>query len=140
MIKSPISTIGDRISAMRIEKRLSQAELGRQAGVTRSAIAQLESGLSKSPSAENVLRIADALGVDARYLTFGADGPPPAPEQLLADMLTLIPAEQRQEAMDFTLYKIEKSEAFIASEKLPVYLTMMEKMKQDLAAKKKRDS
>ena len=131
------NTIGSRIAEARLEKKWSQAELARQAGLTRSAIAQLESGLSKSPTPENMFRLADALGIDARDLTFGAGQSYKSTEQSLADLLTLLPPEQRQEAMDFTLYKIEKSETLFVGEKLTSYLTMVDKVKQDMARKKR---
>lgn len=129
-------TIGERIAAIRTAKGLSQADLARAAGLTRSAISQVESGMTKSPSAENVFRIADALGVDARELTFGPGGKPASIEHQIADLLQMLPDDIKQEPLDFTMYKIEKSEGLIASEQMGRYLTMIGKIRDDMAKKR----
>lgn len=61
-------TLGEHIRELRTTAGLSQAELGKAAGVTGSAVSQLESGLSKTPKAETLLKVAKALGVDPNQL------------------------------------------------------------------------
>lgn len=63
--------IGDRLKLAREAAGLTQSAVARKAKVTPSAISQIESGLSKKPSAENLLPIAKALGVHPEWLITG---------------------------------------------------------------------
>jgi transcriptional regulator with XRE-family HTH domain len=54
--------IGDQIRAARREARLSQEKLAELAGMDRQAINRIEQG-HQSPLVDNLIRIADALGV-----------------------------------------------------------------------------
>jgi transcriptional regulator with XRE-family HTH domain len=54
---------------LRLERKLSQQELGDRLGVSRVYISQLENGAIQSPSTETAQKIADALGVSASALT-----------------------------------------------------------------------
>jgi transcriptional regulator with XRE-family HTH domain len=67
-------TIGMRLRRLRVAHELSAAALARKVDVTEAAIRAIESGDSKSPSFIVGVRLAEALGVTARYLAFG-DGP-----------------------------------------------------------------
>lgn len=58
-----MQTLGERIRELRKAAVLSQAELGRRAGVTGSTVSQLESGLSHALKAQTMLRTAKALQV-----------------------------------------------------------------------------
>lgn len=59
--------IGDKIRIRREEINISQVELARRIGVTQSAVANYESGLS-NPKIELLPKIFEALDVDANYL------------------------------------------------------------------------
>ena len=50
---------------------LNQSQLARMAGITPSAISQIESGQSKKPSADNLLPLARALGINPEWLVTG---------------------------------------------------------------------
>jgi len=52
--------IGQRLKAVRIERRMSQRELARKSGVTNGMISQIE-GNSTSPSVSSLKRILDAV-------------------------------------------------------------------------------
>lgn len=67
-------TIGMRLRRLRVAHGLSAAALARTVNVTEAAIRAIETGDSKSPSFPVGVRLAEALGVTARYLAFG-DGP-----------------------------------------------------------------
>jgi transcriptional regulator with XRE-family HTH domain len=67
-------TIGMRLRRLRLAHGLSAAALARKVNVTEAAIRAIETGDSKSPSFTVGVRLADALGVTARFLAFG-DGP-----------------------------------------------------------------
>lgn len=64
--------VGERIRAVRRERGLTQDELAVAVGVSRSAVAQWETGRSGQLSA-NLSRIAGALGTGVEYLLHGDD-------------------------------------------------------------------
>ncbi len=68
---SELAMIGDRIRARRKDLGLKQPELGKLVGISASALSQLERGDSKSPSAENLLRLAKALKCSPEWLQTG---------------------------------------------------------------------
>ncbi len=64
--------IGVRIRAARRERGLTQDELANIVGVSRSAVAQWETGRTGQVTG-NLSRIADALEVNVEYLVYGDD-------------------------------------------------------------------
>jgi transcriptional regulator with XRE-family HTH domain len=64
--------IGTRIKALRREKGLSQDELANQVGVSRSAVAQWETGRTGQVTG-NLSRIAGALDASVEFLVYGND-------------------------------------------------------------------
>lgn len=64
--------IGARIRAVRRERGMTQDELADQVGVSRSAVAQWETGRTGQVTG-NLSRIAGALGVNVEYLMVGDD-------------------------------------------------------------------
>ncbi|HEX3573015.1 MAG TPA: helix-turn-helix transcriptional regulator [Rhodopila sp.] len=64
--------IGARIRATRRENGLTQDELADRVGVSRSAVAQWETGRAGQVTG-NLSRIADALQVNVEYLMIGDD-------------------------------------------------------------------
>ena len=71
-IMSTPSDIGTRIRAARRDRGLTQDELADQVGVSRSAVAQWETGRTGQVTA-NLSRIAAALEVSVEYLMAGDD-------------------------------------------------------------------
>lgn len=67
--KNPDMSIGKRLKEARSEAGLSQKVLATKAGVSQSAISQLETG--ESGSATNIGSLAAALGVNALWLETG---------------------------------------------------------------------
>lgn len=132
-----MDTIGERIAKSRAQRALTQSELARRIGVTPSAINQIESGATKFPRPELLFAIADALEVDARELTFGEKVAQEAWDKAIFKLIDDLPEGPKQEILDFTMYKIERAQDLVAAEKLPRYLTMIEKIKQDMTSKKK---
>nr|DAN81437.1 MAG TPA: Repressor protein CI [Caudoviricetes sp.] len=59
----------DRLRKARIEKNLSQVDLGRLTGASQSKIAALESGRNKKPT--NIIELSEILGVSAYWLETG---------------------------------------------------------------------
>lgn len=68
-----METMGERMKARRLEKEIeSVAELARLAGgISRSALSQLENGITKELSYRNTIAVAIALGVNADWLASG---------------------------------------------------------------------
>jgi len=64
--------IGDKITALRKAKKISQAELAKEAGVSREIIGRYERDEVK-PSIEVVIRMADVLEVSLDFLVGKTD-------------------------------------------------------------------
>lgn len=62
--------LGIRIALLRLQKGLSQAELGRQLGVSASAVGMYEQG-RREPSLDLVVHLARVFGVTTDYLLTG---------------------------------------------------------------------
>lgn len=62
--------IAANIKALREQKGMSQEELAKRCGLSRGAIAKIETNW-KFPSFESGLRIAKALGVTCEELAYG---------------------------------------------------------------------
>ena len=63
-----MSTVGGRIRAARVAKGLTMDQLASQIGVSKGAISQWESGKIAQLSADNLLKLSDALEVAARWI------------------------------------------------------------------------
>lgn len=61
---------GKRVKAKREECNMSQAELARAVGLSRSAMCKIEAG-SNSTSLDSFKKIAKVLNADVMYLLFG---------------------------------------------------------------------
>jgi len=67
-----IMNIGDKITALRKAKKISQADLAKEAGVSREIIGRYERN-EVSPSVDVAKKIADAFEVSLDYLAGGSD-------------------------------------------------------------------
>ena len=63
--------IKDRIRQLRESSGLKVTELGKRIGITKSAISQIESGMTKEPKATHVHRLAVFFGVSTDWLITG---------------------------------------------------------------------
>jgi transcriptional regulator with XRE-family HTH domain len=87
-MSSTPETIGARIRAQRHLRHLTQDELAAKVEVSRSAVAQWETGRTGQITG-NLQRIADALEIGVEYLVYGDDKHAPA-ELRQGDELALI--------------------------------------------------
>jgi transcriptional regulator with XRE-family HTH domain len=73
-----VDSISTRIATARQLAGISAAHLGRIAGLSRSAVALIESGERGDPGGSTVAAIAGALGVSTDWLLNGTGHPPTA--------------------------------------------------------------
>src|SRR5439155_16679188 len=66
-------TPGDRIREAREEKSWTQEQLADKAGISKGFLSDVENN-NRNLSAENALKLADALGVSLDYLMRGQQG------------------------------------------------------------------
>ena len=62
--------MGYRIKEIREEKKMTQEDLAKATGLTRTTISLLETGATKSASSKTLLRISNALGTTIDSLFF----------------------------------------------------------------------
>ena len=65
-----LQALGDRVRAIRLRRGWSQEDLGEAAGLHRTYVGHLERG-EVNLSFVNLLKVAAALGIDARELVKG---------------------------------------------------------------------
>lgn len=66
-----MNAIGERLKHSRKQAKLSQVELASIAGLTKAAVGQIESGITKSPRPENLFKLSRALRIDPEWLITG---------------------------------------------------------------------
>jgi len=69
-----VKTFSDRLKAMRETRGMSQADLAKKTRLQPTAISHFETG-ARSPSFDNLRRLADALNVSTDYLIGRSDEP-----------------------------------------------------------------
>ena len=67
--------IGERITALRKERNISQAELAKRLNVSRQAVSKWEQG-SSSPDTERLIQLAEILDTEVEYLATGVHPEP----------------------------------------------------------------
>ena len=65
-----MTTLGERLKFLLIERNVTQAELAEMVGTTQGAISNIVKGETQKP--RNILEIANALGVDPNWLKYGS--------------------------------------------------------------------
>lgn len=78
--------IGDRITAFRKERSISQAELASRLGVSRQAVSKWEQGAS-SPDTAKLIQLAELLGTDVEYLATGIS---PEPKSVVLNVVETV--------------------------------------------------
>lgn len=89
--------VGRRVRELRLKRELTQAELGKAAGVTGSAIKELEAG--RSGSSSSLHRIAKALGTTPEQLEGQRGAPAPSEGYKLDLMESLITEVESAQAI-----------------------------------------
>ena len=73
-MKDELSSLGQRVAWARERLGLSQADLARKAGMTQSAIGNIEAGIRARP--RQLLELAQALNVSQTWLLTGTESRP----------------------------------------------------------------
>ena len=81
-------SVGQRISELRNERKISQNQLAAAMGVSRQAVSKWENGQS-TPDAMNLIRLADVLNSDVEYLTTGRAVVPTRPPVVIKSVETV---------------------------------------------------
>ena len=110
-------SVGIRIKERREQLSLTQTELAEMIGVTKGAIGNYESGVSK-PRESILVQLCEALKVDPNYLyqdSFPKQKSPPPEngEELkkeLYDLVNLLSSNQIEELISYVNYLIWKAE------------------------------
>jgi len=71
-----METMGDRIKLLRQARNLTQEQVAKACGITKSAVSQWENGLTSNVKLPTVLALVDVLRTDLAYLVYGADRHP----------------------------------------------------------------
>ena len=69
------TTLGGRVRMLREYRKLTQTELGKKVGVSQSALAQVESGMTQTIKGNTLLRLAAALEANPRWIMSGKGEP-----------------------------------------------------------------
>lgn len=81
-------SVGERISELRNEKKLSQNQLAKLMDVSRQAVSKWETGQSV-PDSLNLIKLADILETDIEYLTTGRQVVPTRPPVVIKTVETV---------------------------------------------------
>lgn len=91
-------TFGDRLRQLRVEKRLTQAQVAQRLGLTKSVVSAYETGL-RSPAYDVLIRLCGMLGVTTDYLlgvedtrTIRLDGLTDQESALITEMVEVLRA------------------------------------------------
>lgn len=85
--------IGERITALRKEMNISQAELAKRLNVSRQAVSKWEQGTS-SPDTERLIQLAEILDTEVEYLATGVH---PEPGSVVLNVVETVERVQVQE-------------------------------------------
>ena len=129
-------TIGEKIKRLRLERGLTQEELGNAVGVQKAAINKYETGLVVNLKREVIQKLAKALDVNPVWLMDDEDGWPPSPSvrslihqamearepdaadppshtvesRIISECMDRMPPEERQKALN--IFRAAYSEYF----------------------------
>lgn len=67
----PMSTMGERIRKLREAHGMTQLDLGKRVGVSKSAVSQWESDSTQNVKLATFLRLCTVLHTDPSYLIYG---------------------------------------------------------------------
>lgn len=116
-----------------------QSQLARLLGVTQGATRKWLTGVGY-PDMEKIVQICEWSGTNVNWLVMGV-GPKrtgliDTKTIVLGEAIEAMPADERQQVLDFLAYKFERSAEFFASDRLARYMKMIDAFKRDRAGLK----
>ena len=104
------SFVGQRIRELRKQRSLTQSELASRISILQSDLCRMEKGEYKV-SLDVLFRILQVFGMNVADF-FGECAPAPAEEEReLLEAFRSMPAENRQEVLDFIRFKLSQDKA-----------------------------
>lgn len=98
-------TIGEKIKRLRLERGLTQEELGNAVGVQKAAINKYETGIVINLKREVIQKLAKALDVNPVWLMDDEDGWPPSPS--VRSLLHQAMEARKTDAADTSAHTVE---------------------------------
>jgi len=136
MVK-PHSTLGERMKRARHELGLTQEQIAKGIGVSTAAVAQWETGDSKTMRPVNLFRAARILKKSPEWLATG-EGYEEARDDLI-DAIDKLPADGAENVLDVIQYRIDRAGTLIASEERAYYVALIEEFRNAIAQRKTND-
>ena len=128
-----MKSLADRIKTKRKEKRLTMEALGKLVGVSKSSVSQWESGLTKKMDGENLVTLANALGVNAYWLSTGKN-----PIYIDGEVISNKPATPEEPPLSNAQKKLnEDLKVLLTTDIEPMDMVMLQQMIGMMAAKYK---
>lgn len=96
MIHPQIAALSDRIRELVASSGMTQAEIGRALGVGKSTVNKWVKG-ERTPTMQNLIELAELLGIEMKEIWEGAVSVPSTPEQrLMIEQMARMTPEQQQ--------------------------------------------
>ncbi|CAI6081166.1 helix-turn-helix domain-containing protein [Cohnella sp. JJ-181] len=104
-------SMGDRLRQLRLERHLSQEEVARQVGITRSAYSHYEIN-NRHPVYDTLIKLAQYFNVSLDYIIGGGgtkriEHPPETQEYKILELFKSMDQEQRQLSIGLLLGIVE---------------------------------
>lgn len=99
----PPSEFGRRLAAVRKLRDITQEQLAERSGVPAAVISHFETGVRASASADNLVKLADALRVSVDYLLARTNEIAPPPPENLQHLMSQLTEGQIEMLEAFTV-------------------------------------
>lgn len=128
-----VTTLGSVILDALDRLQKNQFWLAEAVGVSPQAVTKwIQTGQIRR---ENAKAVAEVLGLSIDTLL----GHSKSDEAQIGQVVEALPDEHRQQVLDFIQYKIEKSEAFMTTDKIAHYLKLIDNIKADMRKRSSGD-
>lgn len=103
-----VGPFGRRVAETRKMRELTQEELAQKAGIPAAVISHFETGVRSSASADNLIKLADSLGVTIDYLLGRTDEMTPNGGEF-DKLASQMPDDSREIVRDFLQAALARS-------------------------------
>lgn len=116
LVASPLMSLSENVKKRRAEKRMSQAVLAERAGLSQQLISQIERGVNRSMTADNLAALAKALECPVTDLSPSLEGMFSGDAALIGQRILSL-SEKRRIRMLETLLDLEAADTTDREEK-----------------------